>query len=781
MIKVADYLKKYVDIRHFNADSFTVDLNKTRIEGRTRNNDITEALRLRVHDPLWMLTRQWQMGEFRGNNAGTAMSVRCIIKEEDCSIDPIEPVTEQMNPEIDLFARIEAATFALDLYREDHDFVETKAFRDECRTLYGIDQKYLYSSNKTVLSSNDILEYEYLLNTNKADFIKGYVNKSFDGSKLYEALTTGKTIRGFEPYRDKFINWFRDKYKPTSKSNDHWLDEDLCYEVEAFAGEKHFKGDRYQGGRLSWYSFDYDKDYKRDDNITIKNDAETRVPDKVIKLKNSLYDKPNEEYVLNAGHNAVTLNLGLKPKRNSQQTILIPGSKPSMEQDIENLINDIIDFSVKNGIDIKDVINSIEGKNLKGSMEFNTIRKFIIDLSERRKISYEDILKIVKNTLLEKVQNNGDIKDKNEVLISERHVLALPTPATFAAAPNKRLWQMEDRKVYMGNSLSQQSEANVVVMKYAAMYSNDWMLFPLETEIGKFITVEKIEVIDTFGGKTVISGNERAGKLEYDQGSMGLRNEAWQMFTNTNFGNRRVTDIQGLYFVPQLAATVEGKPIEEVKILRDEMANMVWGVEEVVPDGCGETLDAKFYATHLQAYVNKVNEKGLPKRKPQIVQFADGMDAQILLPENDAQVANYRYMLQSQVPYNWIPFIPQRITNGQSMNNPFFLGGREMILRRGKMPCYLYNEKTNDFDILPVRPLGTILRPEIIFENGINKELPMVIHEEAVQATGIRLTKNYQRARWLNGRTYNWLGLYKRQSHTEAGSSLIFDELKPNE
>ena len=45
----------------------------TRLEGRTRNGNVTEALRFRIHDPLWMLTRQWQLGEFQGNDAGSEM------------------------------------------------------------------------------------------------------------------------------------------------------------------------------------------------------------------------------------------------------------------------------------------------------------------------------------------------------------------------------------------------------------------------------------------------------------------------------------------------------------------------------------------------------------------------------------------------------------------------------------------------------------------------------------------------------------------------------------
>ena len=43
-----------------------------RLEGRPRADKFERALRAEVRDPLWMLTRQWQMGEFQGDDAGLA-------------------------------------------------------------------------------------------------------------------------------------------------------------------------------------------------------------------------------------------------------------------------------------------------------------------------------------------------------------------------------------------------------------------------------------------------------------------------------------------------------------------------------------------------------------------------------------------------------------------------------------------------------------------------------------------------------------------------------------
>ena len=48
----------------------------TRLEPRPRSPDMRSSLEARVHDPLWLLARQWQVGEFLGEDAGSPVSVR---------------------------------------------------------------------------------------------------------------------------------------------------------------------------------------------------------------------------------------------------------------------------------------------------------------------------------------------------------------------------------------------------------------------------------------------------------------------------------------------------------------------------------------------------------------------------------------------------------------------------------------------------------------------------------------------------------------------------------
>lgn len=52
----------------------------TRLEPRSVSGDPTPGLEARLHDPLWLLARQWQFGEFEGEDAGTPLSVQARVK-----------------------------------------------------------------------------------------------------------------------------------------------------------------------------------------------------------------------------------------------------------------------------------------------------------------------------------------------------------------------------------------------------------------------------------------------------------------------------------------------------------------------------------------------------------------------------------------------------------------------------------------------------------------------------------------------------------------------------
>lgn len=52
----------------------------TRLEPRTRREDLQDSLAARIHDPLWLLARQWQIGEFTAEDAGSPVQARVRIE-----------------------------------------------------------------------------------------------------------------------------------------------------------------------------------------------------------------------------------------------------------------------------------------------------------------------------------------------------------------------------------------------------------------------------------------------------------------------------------------------------------------------------------------------------------------------------------------------------------------------------------------------------------------------------------------------------------------------------
>src|SRR5512134_3409209 len=81
-----------------------------RLEGRPRADKFDRALRAEVRDPLWLLTRQWQMGEFRGDDAGSPIFTKVRLEttklrkyqsangpvEDVIDALPLEPHVEKM-------------------------------------------------------------------------------------------------------------------------------------------------------------------------------------------------------------------------------------------------------------------------------------------------------------------------------------------------------------------------------------------------------------------------------------------------------------------------------------------------------------------------------------------------------------------------------------------------------------------------------------------------------------------------------------------------------------
>ncbi len=61
----------------------------SRLEPRCRTEDLTRGVQARTADPLWFIARQWQVGELRGEDAGSPVEVE--LKHSLQPVDCVEP------------------------------------------------------------------------------------------------------------------------------------------------------------------------------------------------------------------------------------------------------------------------------------------------------------------------------------------------------------------------------------------------------------------------------------------------------------------------------------------------------------------------------------------------------------------------------------------------------------------------------------------------------------------------------------------------------------------
>src|ERR1700754_2879292 len=53
----------------------------TRLEPLPREGSMQRSLQAQVRDPLWFLTRQWQVGEFLGDDAGSPVQATLAVEQ----------------------------------------------------------------------------------------------------------------------------------------------------------------------------------------------------------------------------------------------------------------------------------------------------------------------------------------------------------------------------------------------------------------------------------------------------------------------------------------------------------------------------------------------------------------------------------------------------------------------------------------------------------------------------------------------------------------------------
>lgn len=592
-----------------------------RLEGRPRTINFDRALKAEVRDALWMLTRQWQMGEFMGDDAGSPVLARVHLATTRLQeYRPDSHTAEPFEEDVPLEAKVERRPIPF--------AIGGQPVALDIRLLMGRHWlKLLGGLSGYAPAFIDAYPVEEPDPTQRADaavaahpeawsMFAAVAGRRMDGGKLYFHLKANPANRAYDgvagvadgdkPALDnlaaRFVGWFERLYsQPVAEDEDAWLPDRLEYQFEVSApqgvGEKVLAAEEYYHGHLDWYNFDVDAD---------AGPLDAELPD----------DTPD-------------------PQATFTETFI-------------------------------------------------------------------------------------------------------PTQITFDGMPNTRWWAFEDNRTNFGDIKPDTTDiATLLLIEFGLVYANDWFLLPYQLPAGSIAQVRGMAVTNVFNERTWV---EAAGRGPDDTW------QRWSMFTLNVQGESGEQADTSLLLLPTVPKVQESRPLEEVALIRDEMANMVWGIERVIPlpTGWGKSgPEAALETFHFYEARLAADLVATPPPPP---------------PEPAAAI---RYEVMNTVPEEWIPFIPVHLPDDN----------REIQLQRAAMPRIL----TGDPNLpVKVRPRTTLLR------EGLDRapKQAYFLHEEEVPRAGALVQQTFKRTRWNGGRVLVWLGISKHTGRGEGSSGLAFDQLR---
>ena len=288
----------------------------------------------------------------------------------------------------------------------------------------------------------------------------------------------------------------------------------------------------------------------------------------------------------------------------------------------------------------------------------------------------------------------------------------VPTPASYRGMPSPRWWEFEDADVHYGAAdAGKEDLARMLFMEFALVYGNDFFVIPVELELGAICQIDRLEVLDTFGGLWSIPSVEQV------DGAAG-RFHLFRLEGATATRNPFV-------LAPSLASSLSGAALEEVAFARDEMANMAWAVERIVLGPAGRPI-------------RRIETEREVRQRERQAEFEAGTE------KNRRSDDPLRYRIVEQPPASWLPLVPVKT------------GVDQVDLEVRTLPDAQDPPQ-------PLLPQGRIVR------------VGDLIREEEVPRRGLTVTRSYQFARWRNGGSQLWIGRDRRLGQDEGSSGLRYD------
>lgn len=592
-----------------------------RLEGRPRRHDFDRALQAEVRDALWMLTKQWQMGEFKGDDAGSPVTAKVHFETSELTKYRAQGHdAEAFDDDVPLEAKVEQRPIPFSAGDQPMAIdIRAEMGRRWLKLVSGIEPglraKFIDALGFAEPDPSTADDVMVCAHRDSWQAVAALAGRAMDGFLLLQhlrvagqhahdliVLDNAASAPAIEAAEQSFIAWYdRLFYQPSEGVGNAWQTAKLEYAFDTSApqpdgSELHLMADEYFHGHLDWYNLDIEPG--------------------------------------GAGLGAVA-----------------DAPAPA------------------------------------------------------------DVLQTTTSSFL-------------------------PTPISFEGMPHTRWWRFEDGSTNFGDIDPDTTEINkLLVMEFALVYANDWFMLPLTMPSGSISKVRGLTVTNVFGERLWIEATGKGSDEDWRR---------WSMYNLATRGSEDIPADTSLLVIPSAPKIHEGAPLEAAELIRDEVANMVWGIETRVPLPHGQSRFGRRAGHETRRYFKRLIEEAGAAPDP-----VDPL-------ENDAA---WRYQVMTHVPENWVPFVPVHIENDT----------REIQLRRAAMPRLIEGDPDPP---VPIRPRTDLLR------HNLGSGDPYDLFEEEVRRAGVKVTQSYQRTRWYNGEVFLWLGVRKQTGRGEKSSGLRFDQLR---
>ena len=285
-----------------------------------------------------------------------------------------------------------------------------------------------------------------------------------------------------------------------------------------------------------------------------------------------------------------------------------------------------------------------------------------------------------------------------------------PANISFKGAPHPRWWRFEDSEGFFDSPFD--PEPNVLSVILPEFFYSDvenWYVLPLPLKAGTLREVEKVQIVDSFGVVETL-----------DPANNGSEKHDWRLFSLDDSDGKDTTLDGRFLLAPHIARQVlDNDTIEDVRFIRDEQANMLWAVEQRYTDKNGVVVDHG-------------DQERLRRPLPTLDRPAD---------------TEGRFMLQSETPPHWVPYVPRYEKKSQGAPSG------EIRLRRGR----------------------TVEDIKTQAEAQVTRDSTYLNEEEFGDAT-VRVRRIHRYCRGSDGKEYFWIGRCRdTTSRLTSGSNFKTD------